>query len=167
MGGLREQAAHIPPEPRLTRRPMSTAIGCMCPSRVDRRISSLCWGPCLRSVCPSSWVSPPQTVWLPLGLPTPPKAAPAPWSSHDDFRPHEAVIRPPPSLLGSPGSSAVKSPLQYGRPLSVQELGSIPRREDALEKEMATTPVFLPGKSDGQRSLAGYSPQGRQEWYIT
>ena len=24
------------------------------------------------------------------------------------------------------------------------------------------TPVFLPGKSQGQRSLAGYSPQGRK-----
>ena len=30
-------------------------------------------------------------------------------------------------------------------------------REDPLEKEMAPTPVFLPGKSRGQRSLAGYS----------
>ena len=27
--------------------------------------------------------------------------------------------------------------------------------EDPLEKGMATTPVFLPGKSYGQRSLAG------------
>ena len=25
------------------------------------------------------------------------------------------------------------------------------------------TPVFLPGKSQGLRSLAGYSPQGRKE----
>ena len=33
-------------------------------------------------------------------------------------------------------------------------------REDALKKEMATTPVFLPQKSHGQRSLAGYSPWG-------
>ena len=30
-------------------------------------------------------------------------------------------------------------------------------REDPLKKEMATTPVFLPGESHGQRSLAGYS----------
>ena len=30
-------------------------------------------------------------------------------------------------------------------------------QEDPLEKEMAT-PVFLPGKSHGQRSLVGYSP---------
>ena len=34
---------------------------------------------------------------------------------------------------------------------------------DPLEKEMATTPVFLPGKSHGQRSLAGYSPWGHKE----
>jgi len=28
----------------------------------------------------------------------------------------------------------------------------------SLEEEMATTPVFLPGKSHGQKSLARYSP---------
>ena len=33
-------------------------------------------------------------------------------------------------------------------------------REDPLEKEMATTPVFLPRESHGQKSLAGYSPWG-------
>ena len=31
--------------------------------------------------------------------------------------------------------------------------------EDPLEKEMTSIPVFLPGKSPGQRRLAGYSPQ--------
>ena len=31
---------------------------------------------------------------------------------------------------------------------------------DPLEEEMATHSVFLPGKSHGQRSLAGYSPWG-------
>ena len=35
-----------------------------------------------------------------------------------------------------------------------------------LEKEMAT-PVFLSGKSHGQRSLAGYSPWGHKELDIT
>ena len=30
--------------------------------------------------------------------------------------------------------------------------------EDPLEREMEPTPVFLPRKSHGQRSLAGYSP---------
>ena len=36
-------------------------------------------------------------------------------------------------------------------------------REDPLEKEMATTPVFLPGKSHGWSSMVGYSPWGRKE----
>ena len=34
-------------------------------------------------------------------------------------------------------------------------------QEDPLQKKMAT-PVFLPGESHGQRSLAGYSPCGHQ-----
>ena len=37
-------------------------------------------------------------------------------------------------------------------------VGRIPWR-----KEWQPTPVFLPGKSLGQRSLAGYSPRGRKE----
>ena len=36
-------------------------------------------------------------------------------------------------------------------------------REDPLEKEMAPTPVFLPGKPHGQQSLADYSPGGCKE----
>ena len=35
--------------------------------------------------------------------------------------------------------------------------------EDPLEKEMATTPVPLPGKSHGWRSLVGRSPWGHEE----
>ena len=35
--------------------------------------------------------------------------------------------------------------------------------EDPLEKDIATTPVFLPGKSHGQRSLVGYSPWHHKE----
>ena len=31
--------------------------------------------------------------------------------------------------------------------------------EDPLEKEMQPIPVFLPGKSHGQKSLVGYSPE--------
>ena len=42
------------------------------------------------------------------------------------------------------------------RETQVRSLG----REDPLEKEMVTTPVFLPGESRGQRSLVGYSPGG-------
>jgi len=41
----------------------------------------------------------------------------------------------------------------------VQSVG----QEDPLEKEMATTPVFLPGKSHGQRSLEDYSPWDHKE----
>ena len=40
-------------------------------------------------------------------------------------------------------------------------------REDPLEKEMATTPVFLPRESHGQRSLGGYSPRGCKESDMT
>ena len=40
-------------------------------------------------------------------------------------------------------------------------------QEDPLEKEMATIPVLLPGKSHGQRSLVGYSPWSRKESDMT
>ena len=39
-------------------------------------------------------------------------------------------------------------------------------REDPLgypSREQLPTPVFLPGESHGQRSLAGYSPWGHKE----
>ena len=42
----------------------------------------------------------------------------------------------------------------------VQSLGS----EDSLEKEWLPTPVFLPGKFHGQRSLVGCNPRGRNAW---
>ena len=35
--------------------------------------------------------------------------------------------------------------------------------EDPLEKEWQPTPVFLPGRSHGQRSLVGYSPWALKE----
>ena len=40
------------------------------------------------------------------------------------------------------------------------DTGSVLGGDDPLEKEMATTPVFLPEKSHGQRSLVSYSPWG-------
>ena len=40
-------------------------------------------------------------------------------------------------------------------------------QEDPLEKEMATTPVFLPGKSHGRRSLEGYSWWGHKDLDMT
>ena len=41
----------------------------------------------------------------------------------------------------------------------IQSLG----HEYSLEKGMATHPVFLPGESHGQKSLAGYSPLDHTE----
>ena len=38
-----------------------------------------------------------------------------------------------------------------------------PGQEDPLEKEMQPTPVLLPGKSHGPRSLVDYSPWGRKK----
>ena len=45
----------------------------------------------------------------------------------------------------------------------VQSLGW----EDLLEKEMTTTPLFLPKKSHGWRNLIGYSPRGHKESDMT
>ena len=42
------------------------------------------------------------------------------------------------------------------REIQVRSLG----QEDALEKEMATHSVLLPGKFQGQRNLVGYSARG-------
>ena len=56
----------------------------------------------------------------------------------------------------------VKNPpaMQDSQKIWVRSLGW----EDALEKrKWQPTPVFLPGKSQGQRSLAGYSPNGFRE----
>ena len=45
----------------------------------------------------------------------------------------------------------------------VQSLGG----EDPLEKEMATTSEFLPGKSHGQGNLKGFSLWGHKEPDVT
>ena len=57
--------------------------------------------------------------------------------------------------VGFPGGSVVKNMLANAEDV-VQSLG----QEDSLEKEIAITPVFLPGTSHGQRSLLGYSQWG-------
>ena len=49
--------------------------------------------------------------------------------------------------MGFPGSSMVKNP-----PANAGDMGLIPGS--------GRSPVFLPGKLYGQRSLSGYSPQG-------
>ena len=52
----------------------------------------------------------------------------------------------------------VKNPPAMQEP-RVQSLGW----EDALEKETAPTPIFLPGKNNGQRNLVGCRPKGHKE----
>ena len=44
-----------------------------------------------------------------------------------------------------------------------KDTGSIPGSGTPWRRKWQPTPVFLPGKFHGQRSLAGYSPQGRKE----
>ena len=43
--------------------------------------------------------------------------------------------------------------------MQIQSLGW----EDPMERKWQPTPIFLPGKSHGQRSLVGYSAQGHKE----
>ena len=43
--------------------------------------------------------------------------------------------------------------------MQVESLG----QEDPLERKWRPTPVFLPGKFHGQRSLVGYGPWGCKE----
>ena len=49
--------------------------------------------------------------------------------------------------------------MQETQEMQVQSVG----HEDPLENKMATHPVFLPGKSNGQRSLVCYSPWDLKE----
>ena len=49
--------------------------------------------------------------------------------------------------------------MQKMQELWVQSLGL----EDPLGRNWQPTPVFLPGKFHGQRSLVGYSPWGHKE----
>ena len=60
--------------------------------------------------------------------------------------------------MGFPGGSAGKEST-----CNAGGMGSIPGQEDPWRRKWQSTPVFLPGKSHGQRSLAGYSPWGRKE----
>ena len=54
-------------------------------------------------------------------------------------------------------------PMQETQETWVQSLG----QEDPLEEEMEPTPVFLPGKFHGWRSLEDYSPWGHKESDMT
>ena len=61
--------------------------------------------------------------------------------------------------LGFCGSPAGKEPAYNAEdPGSIPGSGRFPWR-----RAWQPTPVFLPGKSHGQRNLVGYSPWGHQE----
>ena len=56
----------------------------------------------------------------------------------------------------------------YGTSLVAQMVKNLPRFDSRVGKvpwrrKWQPTPVFLPGESHGQKSLAGYSPWGRKE----
>ena len=62
-------------------------------------------------------------------------------------------------MYGFPGGSVVRSCLPM-QETQVQSLG----QEGPLEMEMtAHTPLFLPGKTHGQRSLWGYNPRDHKK----
>ena len=64
--------------------------------------------------------------------------------------------------MGFPDSAEVKNlPANAG---DTRDVGSIPGLERYPgKKKWPRAPVFLPGKSHGQRSLEGYSPWGQRE----
>ena len=65
--------------------------------------------------------------------------------------------------LGFPGCSGGKE-----SSCNVQDLGSIPGLgRPPWKRERLPTPVFLPREFHGQRSLAGYSPQGCKDADMT
>ena len=70
----------------------------------------------------------------------------------------ELLLAPPLQLLGFPGGPDSKeSVCNAGDACLIPKLGRTWQR----------TPVFLPGESRRQRSLAGYSPRGCKEWDTT
>ena len=62
-----------------------------------------------------------------------------------------------PSKRDFPGGLVVKN-LSVIQEIQVQSLGG----DDPLEEEMQLTLAILPGKARGQRSLAGYCPEGHK-----
>ena len=65
--------------------------------------------------------------------------------------------------LRVPGGSVVKN-----LPAKAGGVGSLPGLGRSLpEGNGQATPVFLPGKCHGRRSLVGYSPRGRKELDMT
>ena len=63
---------------------------------------------------------------------------------------------------GFPDSAVVKNPPGDTRDVFDLWVGQI-----LWSRKCQSTPVVLPGESNGQRSPAGYSPWGSKEWDMT
>ena len=63
-------------------------------------------------------------------------------------------LSPPSTAVGFPGGSVGEN-----QPASAGDMG----REDRWRRKWQATPVFLPGKSHGQRSLGGLQSAGLQK----
>ena len=73
----------------------------------------------------------------------------------------------PESIHSIRHTSSSSSPRKVSKSIRKIEDTLQPRslgREDPLEKEMTTTPAFLPGKFHGQRGLACYAVTKSQTW---
>ena len=66
------------------------------------------------------------------------------------------------AVFNIPGDSVVKN-LPAVQETQIPFLG----QKIPWKRKWQPTPVLLPGKSHGQRSLAGYSPWGRKELEMT
>ena len=64
--------------------------------------------------------------------------------------------------MGSPGGASGKEPACQCRRHKRHRFNPWVRKLP-WRRKWQPTPVFLPGKSHGQRSLAGYSPWGHKE----
>ena len=67
-----------------------------------------------------------------------------------------------PNILGFPGSASDKEPAYQCRRHKRCRFNPWVRKKP-WRREWQPAPVFLPGEFHGQRSLAGYSPQGHKE----
>ena len=74
--------------------------------------------------------------------------------------PHQYILL---CLLGFPGGSVAKN-----LPASGGDTGSVPGYgRSPGGRKWQSTPVFLPGKSHGQRHLGGYSQLAYKQWDMT
>ena len=62
-----------------------------------------------------------------------------------------------------PSGSVIKNPPTTVGAAEETRVGSL-NQEDPLEKKWEPPPVFIPGKSQEQKSLESYSPWGPKSW---